>query len=770
MRPNTDDLPFLLLYGPWVWPIALAVAIAIPCVVVLLVRRRRAARDARAIVAQLEATPGVDVIRGTLGGAGSAPLVSTLEVSAGPRGQEPERAIESQRAAELWIDEGTRRIAIDADVVVLAGDRARAASGRVPRGTPPTLVTASVIPWLAKWKPTERPGAARLRSLAPGTPIVAVGTLERAPSDEATDYRTGATEWFLRPVAPDQPIAIAARRPAPGVVPLRRRSVGIGIAVAFAVGAFTLDRLGDGWDAACGPYQDAGDRARFVDVSNTHVCALAAATPGKQENAQRGLLGMLERHPYRDQRSLERLAALAEISDGCERAAALLLAADQYEAVIDVARRCPERSERGQVRGARRQEHAALVALGRFADAAALKVQATKDVPGLPTLTTLILAERWHEAAAAVEARAAELKAQLHQEEDRRSYELTDRHLACVATLLRHHGGDREALGRLRTAVAGTDGAACRPALAEAVPPDERVAMTARDEYAFTSHAALAGRMRYVEGRDDMDWEHESVETVLGNPTGVGADDTIAMALYAAVTPVDVTALPPLRRAGVLRYQALAKVFDGDVAAARELASQAMAAAAAVEKPDVYLPRDIPHLLAAVRLYTVDTDLGVDLDHPPRNRETVRELWYHDFGVLLLRQGSPVEDAYFGTRKQLADALVAAANGDGRSLAVELGTQDFRNWTDTQVMAIWPRLKTNRDAVARQLEWSAPTALARMGIDVPWSAIAYAATRRAALAMVGKPEAAARWDAIYRRYRAALGDRRRLVSLLLLGG
>jgi hypothetical protein len=115
-------------------------------------------------------------------------------------------------------------------------------------------------------------------------------------------------------------------------------------------------------------------------------------------------------------------------------------------------------------------------------------------------------------------------------------------------------------------------------------------------------------------------------------------------------------------------------------------------------------------------------------------------------------------------------ALAAAQAGDGGPLA-ELMGQPYQRWQDGDVIAVLPRIRTGREAIARQLTWlpRQRPAFAPSPDDPSsiWQLALQAVVRREAMKLAGAAAEAARWDAIYRRFDAVLDDRRRLVALML---
>jgi hypothetical protein len=556
----------------------------------------------------------------------------------------------------------------------------------------------------------------------------------------------------------DRPIAVAARRPRGVLVRLALPKLTAFAVLIGLVGWGTLATLGDFWRHECRNWfsvdgKDSVDDAP-IELSNTHACVRAAAMPGGDAAAEH-LLDQLDDHPYRDGRALRRLVGLSSIVEGCSGEVKRLMAHGRFEAAADRARRC----------GLARDRHMALLAQGRFDEAAAIRVPAGGDEPALPGGATLIAAGRWTEAAAEVEARAAAPTRRPYDPdsaEEAAARVLRDR---CLGQLLRHHGGDRAAAGRLRALAAGPGGAACAGPLSEIALPEERrhILVTAQFE-------ARIELLRWAAGAADDVPEASSAEEVLARADDTGPSRSLHLAWVAAQARLALAGdAPALRRASVLRWITVGHVLDGDPAAAAVTAREAVAQSA-LAPPRSEGMRDVAHLAAAVGLHTPSTAIEFDLARAPAGYEaehaaTVLGLWRFMFGSLLLRRGDSIDAARFTVPGEVVVELDLARDGDGRSLASELGPGG--SWLDSLVMAVLPRVTSGREEIARQLVWSAPEGIVRLGHQFPWSLAGRAATRRDVLRMAGATDEAARWDAIYRRFDEAFEDRRRLMALLL---
>jgi hypothetical protein len=403
--------------------------------------------------------------------------------------------------------------------------------------------------------------------------------------------------------------------------------------------------------------------------------------------------------------------------------------------------------------------------------------------------------------------------------------ELTARHYQCVAELFRHHAGDAGAANRLRALTVGPGGATCAPVLFEIASDQERQALLAQASHdtVLRESAALLTSLAWLHGDvdspdSDGSQRFDSPEAVLAHPEGRGF-----LASFSADMWLAAVAAPSLRSIAMLRWRTVAQVFDGDLTAAAATAQEARALAAA-NAPRAQLealqhdgeqllaevsalprvakgpghdretkalhqrlaqleqrsddlarrrsatlaklrdapfdPGDAELLPALVALHTPSTSLAL----PPAVLGDTQKLDYVRtlYPQLMLRRGDPTGDGYAYDKT----ALHAAQQGDGRELASALGAP-YRSLTDEDVMAVFPRITTGRDAVARQLTWSTPSTRPSTDSDhFPFNLALHAVARRDALRIAGSPDAE-RWDAIYRRLATVFRNRQKLVALLL---
>lgn len=583
--------------------------------------------------------------------------------------------------------------------------------------------------------------------------------------------------------------------------------------------------LGESWLRACHAtrkFRTGFDPLPFEDAPiDTHACELAAAMPGSRDDAMQAMLSSLDEHPYRDEATVRRIYALADLVEGCDGLRDRLLRDARYDEAVAAARRC----------GNRRTEHLALRYAGKFEEAVAVAVPEERvddqRLRALPDAEEWILTNHWKEAAAAASARADSLRSSQHQPDEQASADMTALHYQCLAALFRHHAGDPAAAEQLRTLARRAHGGVCMPALTEIATGDERRALLAQDwNDVLAETTTLRDQLRWAEGLPTMRMEVASAEVMLADPDGSIARMSSSADIWLAATA------PPTAKPsnGLLRWSTVAQVLAGDLDRATATAKAAATAAVrdsfqsltaernqlradlealkqsigkvdhsrdpkrtaeidaqltALEKrqgelekrtqlsgePDVGIAtvqermnaRFAPLLPALVALRTPQTSLPID---PAAGDLGKSDTWAFQFGPLWLRNGDSQMEVMLSDR--LASSLKAAGAGDGLALAAMIRNTSFAEWTDSQVMAVLPRIRTSRDVAIRQLVWSSPphNPLDQDGV-FPWRRALKAATRRDMFRIAGATEMAARWDAIFRRYDQALRDHRRLVALLL---
>ncbi|HEX4416720.1 MAG TPA: hypothetical protein VH165_02425 [Kofleriaceae bacterium] len=795
MDLDHHDLPFLIVHGAAVWKLLLVGLVALVALLHGVWRRVHARRAARAAVSALDRETGEGVVRGTLGGEGVGPLASTLIADKGPAHDE--------RAPEIWIETADGRVALEGAIRVVTGSRAAAARNGVPRATSDALLgTAPALHrvrgfWAAKLR------VATLVSVAAGDEVIARGRIERTASDEPSDYRVGKAALTLHALE-DAPIMLVANTPRVAVPRMSLLATVVLLGLVAGVGYKVELMLGESWRDTCRelapsygePRSDAVENAP-IELTNTHACALAAAMPDRRERVLDATLELLERHSYRDAATLRQTLELARFTNNCDRQRRMSYG--RYEDVVAEARRCDDRHT----------EHLALLAQGKLDEAVAIIVPEQADpeggtISGLPDGAEWIATGHWREAALAADAKADAIRKAPHEARYREAYELQTLHHACLAELFRHYAGDPAAAGRLRALATNRSGA-CASVLAQIAPAEER-----RELLKWRSGAidnAITVDLSWADGANAEPFEIESAEAVLADPTDYATRASGPLIWLARTVPPPGPAAEMMAQVSRLRWQAVGNVFDGDLAAATANANAALALAgpsphaelaaiapereriakdseaahanhdqlvaldqrykALVQRETVLEKRselrDVSLLPAVVALYTPATALAFDLGD---TSEIGRKLWSHDFARLSLRRGDPVDKDDLGDSEFLA-ALQAAGAGDGRPLARRIGGVLRTRWKDADVIAVLPRIRIGREAVVRQLTWSRPLQWDLFDHAPLWAPALYAVTRREVLRLAGATDAAAAWDAIYRRFDRVFRDRQRLVALML---
>jgi hypothetical protein len=732
-------LPLFVVHGGLIWKLAIAVAIIAVLAVIVWSRRHNERNAARCEARGLDERTEPGLIRGTLGGGEASTVVAR-------RGLEPE-IVANLRGDEIWIETADGRVALDGPIRVIAGTRASASRRGVPAETAQAL---AADPALAKIS------HARLSIVGPGDDVIALGQLETVAGTDEADNRTNASQRVLRALG-DAPITIAARAARGAAPPL---SVIGAIAIAGIVGvvAWRIEiALGESWEKTCWH-----ERSHYLDdnwtpadapveLSNTNACVLAAATSSRHD-ALSDLGEMVAYNPYRDAATYDRIIALAELGGDCGGLITTLERDSRYDDMLVQARRCGDHSA----------ELRALVYLGRFDEAAAVTTTTEeREHDRLPIGEVLILAGKWTEAAAMADRKSIEASERDHDPEHAEAAAMTVLAYKCLGELLRFDGGDKAALDRLRALERGPRGQTCIAALSEAVPEADRAKVLEPQDGGLLETDVLKDELRDF-ASSDPSFELTSPEKLLGTLDDfAGSHAGLAIWLSEVAPPLGDTAAP-LARLYRERWLTVAEVLAGDLAAARDHAARAVA----IQIPDdreAFMRADLPMLPELVAFYA-----GEPVEAKMPAAELSRELWLHDFGALRLRHGDPIaKDAYYGPHESYPKALVAAVAGDGRALAVEMSDSSLSWWHDIDIIAVLPRIKLGREAVVRQLAWSAPQDQERLAFKLPWSIATYAAGRRSALQLAGDTARAAWWNEIYKRCDAALRDRRKLVALAL---
>ena len=737
-------LPFLVVHGDGLWKVLLVGLVALALVATLLIRKLVARVLARVATRQLDLDRGEGVIRGTLGG-GS---IATLAITAINWSND---GVFNHRGGELWIETPDGRIPLVGDIQVISGSRASAARNGVPKRTPPELRTN---PSAHRPRLRDRMVATSvLLQLAPGDRVVARGTLVREPSAQATDYRESATTLSLH-----APIQIAAVKPRgagarPSLVALALLSVAVGF-----IGYKIEEGLGDSWRHDCWniPHLSTNGPTHVV-LSNTNVCVLANAMPDENGMLEE-LSDRYDRTPITSEADLEQHLALARFSGGCAASLRFVNQRARPELRLAEAELCHDFGS----------QQGALIELGRFDEAARFGPIERRSG------SLFVLGGDWTAAAELADNEARNVR-QPDADFDAATRDHVVLRWKCLAELMRWNGGDRAALDRVRALAPGAN-SACRPELVEMSPPADRTRLLLPDANEDVMRAALEplglDEARAFSLQQALGGQPAMHQESIGSTLADGSSE-LSMMWAPTVWAVAVAPEPPatttvaflLPGQGQFAYAAarvVLHVYDGDLVAAHRDADRAIAIASSVDDDHIYARRDLGVLHALIDLYGTSTTTPFT-DVPDVRKTDDDELLAFLLPHIYLRHG--IKHQLKESWRLDSKALQAAADGDGEQVAAEM-TSSYRAWTNMDLLAVLPRIKTHRDEVI-QLAKTGPTSESMVGFDFPWSAIAFAAERRTIFEIAGEKPEAARWAAIYARYRKALTDRTTLIALSL---
>lgn len=770
-------LPWLLLNSPWLWKAGLVSWVALAVLALLGARRwfaRRWLAGARRALAQ---TAAPDEVHGVLrrrpvdtSARANAVTGESNELATGRPAiattlWAERRGLASNRAAVDLTEPGLELVTGDGRTVEIAGPIQVVLGRRTARtsgGVPPALDDAALarareqLPWLHRRDGEQHQVArAELAQLFDGDEVVMRGVLSRRPAPGETGFRDEHSQWELAPAG--DYVAAGARRPK-----LPRGKALVAAALLTTLGAGLVGYLALGWwgDAQvtdCIRVTRRGEAPELTPtiLTNAHPCARAALAPKTRALALEILSTRLESEPRYDEATFRRAVTLARQTKGCGRAVELWFEQQRYEEAGALAHEC----------GLARAEHAALVAQGRYEEAAALPVSAEERLPALPTLTTLVAAGRWRQAADELERRRAALP-----RAGDASGMLIDVTYRCNAAMFRRWAGDATAAAELRRLGEGPLGQPCDPALVELGGAEGaerlRLSVEARANRPSSTPAShLTEALAMTAGLIRNAIFGIQPEELLAAPSSPVSPSWTALAYLTA--DVDEPSAPEAR-SQFLRWRAVGQVFDGEQAAALTSAEQA-AALVPVQAPE---PRDLPwvaNLPALVRLYSPDLDLRVPystvVDHDGDNWVTH---WKLRFGRLALREGRPLDGLHLSADDTVAAALTAASAGDARPLLTYMRTTELGSYflADEDLLAVLPRLPKQRAELAALASWRPP--LSFRAETSPLATARHAALRRTVLGLAGAERERATWDRIYRRTRAVLADRRRLLALVLI--
>ncbi len=750
MEPHSDALPFLVVHGGWFW-IVLVVAAGGLGLGLRLARRawqaRRVAHRACAALAAAATTTLTDqpaVVRGILHaeGAEGGIAAATIELSDAPPPRPPH--LTAVRAPVLWLDCSGERVELIGDVTVAHGTVTRSSWRRFPRRTPGPLadVTRAAHGSLQRRWWGEKGGiGARLSTLAPGDEVAVDGVLaHRADGGDLTGgYRDGAGGWTLTATA-GQPLALHALRPATAAPALGVARAVVTVALAGAAMFTSIHCTG----------KYAKDALKERDVSSVRgpmvlgrfdLGALAALSPFHRTLGLRYLENDLSGHSYRDEAAVRRLVALAELRLGCAGAIGVLFAHERWDEARARAVACHRR----------RAELDALVALGRFDEAAVLLPDVEIDWVHREG-QIWIAAGRWQQASAAALAMAADDAAA-----EGRWARARQHRYGCLAELFQHHAGDTLAATRLREHAAQPGAEQCVAMAALTLPDAERTAYLVEqrarvdDDDGYEAAHAVERALWMERGprrRFDEPRLHDAVRGLIGDSRDA-VRTWLAPDVVAALRGPEVD---PMALAEALAWAANQAVLRGDLAAARAAAREVATLVPEPLRP--YQSDEALKLVAGVELHTTTTELEL----PPAERYAES---------LYVRRGDAVDldNAVYGNPAcdvERHAAILAAQRGDGVALARVIQGCGFY-WigsTAQTLLAVVPRVQHGRAELATALTYFRDNLP-----DDPFERVAYAAMRRDLLRLAGADVEAARWAVIVDRHAAVLTDRDRLLAL-----
>lgn len=757
--PAVEHLPWIVVYGRWVWLGALLLAVAGAVLLARWRSRRRARREARACqermrehAVRLDAAKVGErvVVEGRLESEGEcARLRDGQPCAVTTVAEEPStmaRGQVSRRAERLALVVGDQRVPlVGAATVRVGSDEAwlRIGLGRAGRALRQRAAAWPPDDLLAYLQPRSEPAV--LRSLSAGDPVYVEGQLQVAASDAGGGYRDSAAGFRL-----DGPLVLACAE-APRVSGPAPRRYGVAavvgalawLAVFGAGGALAVDQ------AEPGVLQRAAVEPAEIDRQMPLAIA-AAATPFHRDEALALLGGAYEYSGVPSREWIERVVALFDIRDRCESAVLFLADHGQLEQAAERGRRCPE------PRVVAVAGHA-LIGLGDFAAASELLLDA-----GAMTDIERRGAVRAHLLAGRIEHAAAALRSDLgaYQHEGSRAA------AACLVEALDARSGDAAATARLRAAIDSDP--RCRLLLADLLPAGERAAVlepalasgsrTAIAAHMLAAEAALAtGELELVPVLDPMrlqGWvrfEPISFE-VVGHP---GLERPLLRALAGAGEPLP----PALRqlRAALLLQEAKRGLATGDPAAADQL-ERAIAELEELGVEDAVVAARVlqgyRRVLAGDRRGARKAVAGLSLRYGPQELLNLIEE---------LETGLPSPRDEYLLRDLPQDVLAAATAGDGEPLAAWMHGTVYRQAVATAVY-LAPQIERGGEAILDYLAHARRFNYLGMPFE---ERLAFVARRRLIAAALAAEEAAAAQAQIARRALEALSRRDTAVPLLV---
>lgn len=454
MLTAMEELPFLVVYGAWLWKGVAVLFVAGAAWLWSLLRRRTLRRRAAAARAMLGAPAqelagasdgSILVVEGILRGDGLCERYVDGKPAAAASfrwgrdwlsGSSTIGSLD-RRAQELWLDTAEGPIELRGNITVLAGSTEDCRrSGSQPRATRQRLCAdagcaSPPITWYDE--PSHR-------WLAAGDRIRARGRVRRSAGRTGAGYRGDAGAWSLEADAGDQAVPLLFTGAPSLRRPLLRQWVWplvSGLALFFA-GAYVL--------GACALHESKAESYNMVpqgrpfSLPAVDRLTLAAATPFHRSRALERIESELAYRRTAEQRRLDAELAIDELRHECGHAVWLLVEHGQYRAALERSRGCPQSSFRE-----RTTAHASLAEFAAASDTLAKQAEhkPATYVSG-DDVAIHILAKRWSRAAAAARKRADEWRsspspAPVHA-----------RVWSCLALALDVKAGKRDALSEMR--------------------------------------------------------------------------------------------------------------------------------------------------------------------------------------------------------------------------------------------------------------------------------------------------------------------------------
>ena len=701
-----DKLPFLVAHGALVAKLVVVAFAVLGVWLGLTVRRRRDRGDASGIVSVMTAgvVPLAErplIVRGTLVG-------SATTLTENTRGGEAPRSERSDDLA-VRVSGEAEPIAIAGDAVVLRGTSVAVAWSGAPAGTPPSLAAGAT--GLGR----------RLFRLAPGDAVLAAGVASKRPDGR----------WELRG---EHGASVELVATSPATRPRPPSALWLASVLGLCCGAGYLIGIGVGTAAESHAHVDTDAHADTIDIP--FAIQLAAAMPRSREDALRSLDLHLEYNYDRSAQLVSLRRELAGLRGGCDDEVRFLADAGQPEDVIAAGASCP---------AGRQPEVAALVALGRYPEAAARAGGLNLADVAQARLAAVanVGAGRWAEAAGAYDAIV---------KTEHAAADADDTNLVrdeCLAAWFRLRGGD--AASKAKLAELAPRGTLCGALAAiESPGPDLAARLEA---LGGAEHPHELGQSSFAYA---MAWAYGSRHGMSSfdlavSPLGVGSSsvrETLLWELAAASR-----ANPARDQFDVALAHAAFDIVRGDLA---DAAAQLKLTTADVDPKTYEDPSAIAAAEAVLELHAGTQPIAVPKDTPGVDR------------FIAIRNGDSTGDlTLLGGACNLATAFRGAiTSGDAGDLVGRLaGCRYLDQFQDPYLLALAPRIKTHRAELVRELDLEPqPYTGSRSAIDL----IPHAMVRRTVAKLLGDGASATRWQGIVDRQLAVMSDRGRAIAMIAL--